>query len=320
MSSHGNNKFIVFDNVSKSYHDVQALDAVSFEIDEGEVFGYIGPNGAGKTTTIKIMVGLLTDFRGSYSMMGHKIPERITEVQKLFGYMPQTTAFQEWRTVDQALQTFGKLSGVRRKIREDKIKELLTLLNIASVRHKKINKLSGGMTQKVGLVQALLHSPKLLVLDEPLSGLDPESRYQFKDIIKNLSKNGTTVFFSSHILSDVQDVATKIGIINKGRILKTGTLDELKNDFLTTHTIEVRISKPADELNELNTLQGIKSVEKSGTLKILVHIDDNENINEMCDKIIKRLIELGCRVGSFMPVTPNLDEVYLKYIEGDKSS
>lgn len=180
---------ITFENISKNYKDVVALINISFEIKEGEIFGYIGPNGAGKTTTIKIMVGLIKDFGGVYNFKNITISENITQVSRMLGYLPQAVSFQDWRTVDQALTTFGKLSGLNKDELEHQIESLLVLFDLLEMRYKKISKLSGGMIQKVGLIQALLHKPKLLVLDEPLSGLDPASRVLFQDELKGFYKS-----------------------------------------------------------------------------------------------------------------------------------
>lgn len=165
------NGLVVLRGVSKSYGQFRALDNVSFEIKAGEIFGYIGPNGAGKTTTMKILIGLITDFQGEVLIGGCRIPKQKSEAHKLLGYLPQSVAFQEWRTVNHALKTFGKLSGLSDSEIESQIPKILDLFSLSDVRYKKISQLSGGMTQKVGLAQALLHDPKLLVLDEPLGGL-----------------------------------------------------------------------------------------------------------------------------------------------------
>ena len=209
--------FVVLQGISKGYGQLQALDDVSFTIGAGEVFGYIGPNGAGKTTTMKILTGLITDFQGRVEIGGCRIPQQIGEAHKLLGYMPQNVAFQEWRTIEQALLTFGRLSGLTDAQLQARVPALLDLLLLSDVRHKKISQLSGGMAQKVGLAQALLHQPKLLVLDEPLGGLDPLSRHQLKEIVLRLAKSGTTILFSSHILSDVQDVADRVGDPEPGK-------------------------------------------------------------------------------------------------------
>lgn len=318
MSSSKNNRLIVFDDVSKRYGELAALDNVCFEINEGEIFGYIGPNGAGKTTTIKILVGLIREFTGKCTIADYSVPENFINVQRLIGYLPQDVAFQEWRTVDHVLKTFGRLSGMIDNDLEQRIKQVLDLFDLAEVRNKKTPKLSGGMIQKLGLAQALLHEPKLLILDEPLSGLDPASRYMIKQTLKELSNNGTTIFFSSHILSDVQDIATKIGILNKGRIIKIGNLAELKAEFFQTQEIEILFSYLAEGWRKINNFHGVNKIEQAEKNKLIISMDKNLNLDEISHNIIKQLIELNCRIRSFKPIIPNLDDVYLKYIYEDK--
>ena len=244
--------------VTKDYNGFRALDSVSFEIKEGEIFGYIGPNGAGKTTTLKILVGLINDFQGEVQIGQYQLPKQKLEAHKLLGYLPQNVAFQEWRTVDHALKTFGKLSGLSETEVEDRIPKILDLLGLADVRHKKISQLSGGMTQKVGLAQALLHNPKLLVMDEPLGGLDPLSRHQFKEIVLKLAKGGTTILFSSHILSDVQDVADRIGILSRGKIKMVGSMNELKSQLYNQKIVEVLLSYVSDKWQMLGAVKNVE--------------------------------------------------------------
>jgi len=313
-------EFIVFENVSKRYGNLSALDHVSFNISEGEIFGYIGPNGAGKTTTIKIIVGLIKEFSGKCTIADYSMPDNFINIQRLVGYLPQDVAFQEWRTVDHALKTLGKLSGLKNAELEQRIKAVVNLLELTDVTNKKIQKLSGGMIQKVGLAQALLHKPKLLILDEPLSGLDPTSRYMIKQTLTELSRNGTTIFFSSHILSDVQDIATTIGILNKGRLLKIGNLNELKSEFFTTRELEISLSYLAEGWRNLNALPGVTGVEQTEPDRLIVSIDKNVDMDEISHYIIKQSLELDCRIRSFKPVIPDLDDVYLKYISEDNKS
>lgn len=311
--------FASFINISKKYQDILALDQISFDIKEGEVFGYIGPNGAGKTTTIKILVGLIQDFQGEYRFKNNMMPESIAIVSQMLGYLPQGVSFQEWRTVDQALKTFGKLSDLKMEEIEYQIVSLLELFDLSNVRYKKIAKLSGGMVQKVGLAQALLHKPKFLVLDEPLSGLDPASRYEVKTIIKDLSRKGTTIFFSSHILSDVQDIADRIAIIKDGRILKIGSSDELKAELSSAYTVEIQLSSDFDNFDELKAIPGIDKIEQPSIKRMVVCINNNFDVDEVRYQILKYLINRQVRIQSFGNLESNLDEVYLNYIKGSQT-
>src|SRR5512137_259177 len=265
--------FVEISNVTKNFHLFKALDNVSFSIHQGEIFGYIGPNGAGKTTTMKILVGLINNFQGEITIGGLRLPQDKDEIHKVLGYLPQSVAFQDWRTIDHALTTFGKLSGLNETQVEDRIPKVLELIGLAEVRHKKVSQLSGGMIQKVGLAQALLHEPKLLVLDEPLGGLDPLSRQQFKEIVQKLAKEGATILFSSHILSDVQDVADRIGIISRGKIKQVGTINELKTRLVSQKTVQVLLSFASDKWQEFGAIRNVMSVEQSSPGKILLHLE-----------------------------------------------
>jgi len=315
--SHGSiskDTLISVKNISKKYKDILAVNNVSFNIKKGEIFGYIGPNGAGKTTTIKIMVGLLKQTSGELSINGYQMPEEKEMAHRFIGYMPQQIGFQQWRTANHALTTFGKLSGVKSNNLKGRIDEILNLLNLIQYKNKKISKLSGGTIQKLGIAQALLHNPSLLILDEPLNGLDPDSRYQVKKILKELSNNGTTVFFSSHILSDVQDVATKICIIDWGRMIKTGTLDEMKSEFFKENQIEIILSKKSDKYDEVSKISGVKKIIEKSSEKFLVNIEKKADSDEIINEIIKTLLNNKCRIRSITPVSPTLDEIYQYYL------
>ena len=318
-SSGSGNACVVFQGVTKAYGPFRALDDVSFEIREGEVFGYIGPNGAGKTTTRKILVGLLTDFQGEVHINGYNVSTQKDEIHKWLGYLPQSVAFQDWRTIDHALTTFGKLSGMSDEDIEKRIVELLDLLGLSDVRHKKVSQLSGGMAQKVGLAQALLHSPKLLVLDEPLGGLDPYSRHQFKEIVLDLSRKGTTVFFSSHILSDVQDVADRIGILSHGKIRQIGTLNELKSRAVTKQTIEVMLAYGTDKWQDLKAVKGVKAVEQPSPGRLLLDLEGGVDADQAINDTIKSVVKLGIQIRSINLLMPSLDEIYSRYVEEVKA-
>lgn len=316
-SAHANSEgYVVLNDVSKKYGSFEALCNVSFAIDEGEIFGYVGPNGAGKTTTMKILTGLISDFQGEVFIGGYHVPKQKSEIHKLLGYLPQNIAFQEWRTIDQALKTFGKLSGLNNVEIENRISKLLELLSLSDVRYKKISQLSGGMTQKVGLAQALLHEPKLLILDEPLSALDPLSRHQLKNVLLELEKEGTTILFSSHILSDVQDVASRVGILSKGRIMEVGTLSELKSHLSPRDVIEVTLADTFKKWQDLRSIESVKEVEQPMPNRILIILEEGGNVDQVTNEILQYLVKMGGRIRRIGPVSPTLDELYLRYVEG----
>ncbi|MHA1766638.1 MAG: ATP-binding cassette domain-containing protein [Promethearchaeota archaeon] len=307
--------FLEVRSISKEYKDVKALNNVSFSIKKGEILGYIGPNGAGKTTTIKILVGLIQNYNGDIKIYENEKILKKQDFFKILGYLPQEVGFQEWRTVDHALKTFGRLSKIPEDQLNNRIIEVLKTVGLSDVRNKKIIHLSGGMQQKLRLAQALLHKPKLLILDEPMTGLDPTSRYQMKKIIKTLMEQNITIFFSSHILSDVQDIATRIGIINHGRILKIGTPEQLQNEFQLGNDIEIIIEKNTSLAEDLDKIDGVESISANSNKQFL-HLSSNVDINECIQQILGKLHEQEIHLRNFNIVKPSLEEVYLKYVEG----
>jgi len=311
------NVCIEFNNVSKKYKTLLALDNISFNIQKGDIFGYIGPNGAGKTTTIKILVGLIRDFQGRVNLYGKDISINREEFHNIIGYHPQEAGFQVWRTVDHCLKTFGRLSGLSSEYLENRIQEILELINLSDVRDKKIVHLSGGMFQKLRLGQALLHKPEILVLDEPLSGLDPQMRYQFKKIIKKLAKSGITILFSSHILSDVQDIANKIGILNEGKIMRIGSPEELQSSFHIGNLIEIIFAKNTPLCDGIEAISDVENVEKVKNNKQLIHLKSNVDIDYSISQIMNKVLQQKCRIRSISLVKPSLEEVYLKYVGGE---
>ena len=309
----GYQKYLTLQDITKRYKETTALDRVSFDVFKGEIFGFIGPNGAGKTTIIKILVGLINTFKGNYKINNNSP----TNIHRELGYMPQSVSFQNWRTVDNVFKTFGKISGLDDTFIENQIVKITELLELKEVRYRNISKLSGGMIQKLGLAQALLNNPNFLVLDEPLSGLDPTSRYELKKIIKNLSQEGTTVFFSSHILSDVQDIADRIAILNKGRILTIGNPVDLTTDLYQSHIIGVTFFDNFNDLKLLKSFKAIESIEQKNSKSITIHLKIDSDLKSLTQGLIKKLVDKKYNIQSFGKITPNLDEVYLKYIKGN---
>ncbi len=311
--------YIEFKHVSKNYKGTYALNDLNLKIKKGDIFGYIGPNGAGKTTTIKILVGLIPNFQGHVFLKGEDTSNRKSEFYKIIGYLPQEVGFQEWRTVNHTLMTFGKLSGLQSDYLKSRIKELLEIFSLSDVRYKKIVHLSGGMKQKLQFAQALLHEPEILILDEPMTGLDPTSRYQIKEIIKHLSKTGITIFLSSHILSDVQDFSSQIGILNKGKLMKSGSPSELQRDFNLTHNIELEFAENSPLCKDLENISCLKLVEITAPNRQLINFHNEADIDQCIHKILEKLLEQNCRIRNLNIKKPNLEEVYLKYVGGDKS-
>jgi ABC-2 type transport system ATP-binding protein len=303
---------VELERVRKVYYGRAVLDDLSLQIPEGEVFGYIGPNGAGKTTTLKILAGLVTRFEGSVRVGGNDVAKDRAKAHALIGFMPQSCGFQNWRTVQSALDSLGELSGVPADLRAKRIPALLERFRLLEARHKKVKDLSGGMTQKLGLIQALLHEPKLLVLDEPLEGLDPPSRNLLKEIIRERQHAGTTVLFSSHILSDVEDVADRVGILNRGKIATSGSIRALVTDFGLPLEIGLELSAAPADLGYLAEL-GTVTLHRPDAWRI--RLADGTPSDPVIHTLIEKTLAAGGKIRKVGLVEPNLDDLFAQYIE-----
>jgi ABC-2 type transport system ATP-binding protein len=297
--------------LTKAYYGQTVLDGVSFDIAEGEVFGYIGPNGAGKTTTLKILAGLITQYRGEVRIDGADIAADRVRGHRLIGFLPQGVGFQAWRTVEGALDALGELSGVPADARARRIPALLERFDLSAARRKKVRELSGGMTQKLGLIQALLHEPKLLVLDEPLEGLDPPSRALLKDVIRERQRAGTTVLFSSHILSDVEDVADRVGILHGGAIATSGSLRDLMVAFGEPLEIELAWSAPPVDAGFLAEL-GAAREHRPAVWRVV--LPAGADPDAAVHTAIERTLAAGGRLRRIGLVEPELDELFASYL------
>lgn len=212
----------------KDYRDARALDGLNLRVDEGEVYGFCGPNGAGKTTTLKILVGLVYPTSGSARVLGMDVVEDGVEVRRRIGYLPETYGLPERETVRSFLRYMGVLSGIPSHALDGAINERARQMGLERMMERRIRALSKGFRQKVGIAQALLHDPEILLFDEPTLGLDPIGRNEVLDTMKSVSSENRTVVFSTHILSDVERICDNIGIINQGVLVEEGDLEGLK--------------------------------------------------------------------------------------------
>lgn len=232
-------------HVAKTFGTKNILNDLSFSVPEHSVFGFIGQNGAGKTTTMKIVLGLLESDQGEIFVNGEKVAFGQNNTNKYIGYLPDVPEFYDFMTPMEYLTMCGQITGMSKKEIKEKSKELLTLVGL-NMDHKRIKGFSRGMKQRLGIAQALLNSPKLLICDEPTSALDPMGRKEVLDILSSV-KEHTTVVFSTHILSDVERICDRIAFLHEGRIALSGTLEEIKNirngdrielEFLTVQDME----------------------------------------------------------------------------------
>lgn len=220
---------IKIQNLTKTYGTQKAVDNISFEVHKGEIVGFLGPNGAGKSTTMKILTGYIPSTEGSAEVNGFDVKTQPMQVKKSIGYLPEHNPLYLEMYVREFLEFIGSLYGLKGKELKNRIEEVIELVGLSLEKHKKIGQLSKGYRQRVGLAQAMIHNPEVLILDEPTTGLDPNQLVEIRNLIKEVGKN-KTVIFSSHIMQEVEALCDRVVIINRGKIVADGNLAELKGE------------------------------------------------------------------------------------------
>jgi ABC-2 type transport system ATP-binding protein len=218
---------IKIQNLSKVYGSQKAVDNISFEINKGEIVGFLGPNGAGKSTTMKILTGYIPDTEGTAEVNGFDVKTNPMQVKQTIGYLPEHNPLYLDMYVREFLEFVGSMYGLSGKNLKNRIDEVIELVGLSIEKHKKIGQLSKGYRQRVGIAQALIHDPEVLILDEPTTGLDPNQLVEIRNLIKQIGQNKTVVF-STHIMQEVEAICDRVVIINRGKIVADGNLNELR--------------------------------------------------------------------------------------------
>ncbi|MCE1202429.1 MAG: gliding motility-associated ABC transporter ATP-binding subunit GldA [Bacteroidia bacterium] len=250
---------VIVEKVSKLYGEQRALDAVSLSISKGEIVGLLGPNGAGKSTLMKILTCFIPPTMGKASVMGHDVQDEPLAVQRAVGYLPETNPLYTDMYIREYLSFVAGLHGLKGKNAEKRIEELIALTGLEVEIHKKIGMLSKGYRQRVGLAQAMMHEPEVLILDEPTAGLDPNQLLEIRQLIKDIGKE-KTVILSTHIMQEVEAVCNRVVIINKGRIVADDTTENITRGA-GTDIVEVEFGKPVDK-QLLTLIDGLKNARR----------------------------------------------------------
>ena len=253
---------LIVQHLTKIYGRQKAIDAISFAAATGEIVGFLGPNGAGKSTTMKIATGYLSPTSGSVQVGGLDITQQPLEVKKIIGYLPEHNPLYTDLFVHEYLQFVGQIYGLRGKLLKTRVSEMIELCGLTREQNKKIEALSKGYRQRVGLAQALLHDPKVLILDEPTTGLDPNQILEIRKVIRDISTNKTVVF-STHIMQEVQALCDRVVVINHGKIVADDTLVNLlsANNQQTTVLVEFEGEVTAEQLMRLTGVERVEHLE-----------------------------------------------------------
>ena len=282
----------------------RVLHGITFDVREGEIFGFVGPNGAGKTTLLKVLMGLIRPSSGHATILGHDVSE--TAFRRHVGFQPENTYFYDYLTAREILRFYARLSGVSKSTREGRVDTLLGQVGLSHAADTRLRTYSKGMLQRVGIAQALVHDPSVVFLDEPMSGLDPIGRKDIRDVILRLRSEGKTVFMNTHILHDVEMVCDRVAIIVKGRIVNEGAIDE----FLDEGQREVDLVMarlPAEIPAHLEEVFGARIRGHGERIEVRV---DEKNLQG----VLASAIESGAEVISVTPHRRSLESIFLNAV------
>ncbi len=308
---------IKVEHLTKYYGDHLAVDDLSFEISEGHVYGFLGPNGAGKSTTMNIITGCLSATSGTVLVDGHDIFEEPNQAKRCIGYLPEHPPLYSNEAVEDYLNFVGDAKGLRRQERREQIEAVMEKTGIVGVRHRRIGNLSKGYQQRVGIAQAILGNPRVIILDEPTVGLDPIQIIEIRDLIKSLGKSHT-VIFSSHILSEVQAICDEIVMIAHGKLVAMGEPETLQKQLTTEGEILVTTDADADSarcvLEQMTPVPKLE-LEKSADGMTLVHVKVDGELGEAVKTIARSFAEHGLPVYGLTQKKGSLEDVFLELTE-----
>lgn len=299
-------------NLTKRYGRYTALDSLDLQIDRGEIFGFVGPNGAGKTTTMKIMAGLLKADAGEIYIDDIKLFEDYNRLKEVIGYMPDFFGVYNNLQVMEYLEFYASAYGMETRQARRLGGHLLEMVHLEGKEECYVDELSRGMKQRLCLARALIHDPQFLILDEPASGLDPRSRFEFKEILKELRDNGKTIIISSHILMELAEMCTSIGIIERGKMILQGSIEDILETVDTSNPLIIRVYDQVDTAVLL-----LKREEKIESLTIRgnsIFASFSGNREEEA-RLLKTLIDNGVLVQSFSREQGSLESLFLKITE-----
>jgi len=298
-------------DLTKRYGSLTAVDKLNLRVKANTIHGFLGPNGAGKTTTIKILVGLLKPNEGIFKIFGQEAKGDRPDIRLKIGYMPELPKFSKHLTGYELLDIYGEMYGLSKIARKEQTPKLLEMVGLKERGRDRIGKYSKGMQQRLGIAQALINEPELVILDEPSLGLDPVGMVEVRELVKEIAKEGATVFISSHLLHEVQQVCSEITIINRGITLASGSLEEISSKFAKLATIEVEVSEYSDTVvKKLKALPFLTQISVNGK-KITIQTEAKEDIRP---QVSKTITDSGGIIISMSLKEQSLEDIFIKLV------
>lgn len=296
-------------DLTKVFNGRNAVDRLDLEIEEGEFFGLLGPNGAGKSTTVAMLSTILRPTRGTVTIAGYDIKRHAKEIRRLIGVVPQEFGLYDQLTAAENLAYFGKLHGVEGGKLKDRIEELLRLVQLQDRANDLVNTFSGGMKHRLNLVMGLIHEPKLLFLDEPTTGLDPQARLAVWELIKRFQSGGVTILLTTHYMEEADYLCERVAIMDRGKVIALDSPARLKRSIGKLEVIEVKARKVTKKvLNELRKLKGVRKVARTTEgLRVLTPA-----ANEVMARVVTLASFAGVQIDSLNVAQPTLEDVFIK--------
>lgn len=302
-------KILEVNNVIKRFKDLIAVDNISFSIEEGEIYGLLGPNGAGKSTVINIICGLIPSDTGEVKILKSDIKKNLNSTKKNIGLVPQSVAIYWELTALENVKFFGSLYGLKGKELTESSLEALEFVGLTERIKEPCRNFSGGMSRRLNIACAIVHKPKIIIMDEPTVGIDPQSRNHILNSVKQLNKMGSTIIYTSHYMEEVEEICSKVGIMDHGKLIAEGTKEELKSLITDYNYIKVNVDNIENlYIEKFKAINGINNINiKENTMIFEI----NKDMTNM-DKIVKEFINNNISIKKINTVMPDLEDVFLK--------
>lgn len=293
----------------KEYKELVAVHDVDFRVDKGEVFGLLGPNGAGKSTTISMIAGLVTPTSGTLLLHGQDVTKTPHKIKEVLGLVPQDVSLYPTLTARENLYFWGRMYSLSGAVLRERVEEALEYAGLKDRANHRIDTYSGGMKRRINIAAALLHKPEFLIMDEPTVGIDPQSRNHILETVLNLNREGITVLYTSHYMEEVEYLCSRIAIMDRGKIIAEGTLEELRTTVGDADSVELVLSDAPDSLvEEIGNLPGVLQAKKVDNAIIALVQDGHEKVVSILEAVSRS----GAKVRSVNIDEPNLESVFLK--------
>ncbi|WP_291561889.1 MULTISPECIES: ABC transporter ATP-binding protein [unclassified Clostridium] len=301
-------KVLEVNNLIKKFKDLTAVDNINFSIEDGEIYGLLGPNGAGKSTTINMICGLISSDMGEIKILEKDIKKNVNFIKENIGLVPQSIAVYWELTALENVKFFGSLYGLKGKELEKKSLEALEFVGLIDRIKEPCRNFSGGMSRRLNIACSIVHKPRIIIMDEPTVGIDPQSRKHILNSVKKLNKMGSTIIYTSHYMEEVEEICSKVGIMDHGKLIAQGTKEELKALITDYNYIKVQVANvDSIDINKLKNINGINDIDIKENIVVF---EINKDMINM-DKIVRVFVDNNISIRGINTVLPNLEDVFL---------